>query len=111
MATNTPTRTETSRTVPGGPTSGRSPERQDEGSGGAMKWVLAAVAAVVLAVILFFALGGDADIDAEPGSVDVDAPSLDVDVDGPDIDAEAPDIDVDPGSVDIEDGNAEADAG
>lgn len=75
-------------------------------------WVIAAIAAIVLAIVLFFAIGGDADVDVEPGSVDVDVDSgsVDGDVDAPDVDVEAPDIDVDPGSVDVDDAEAEADA-
>jgi hypothetical protein len=74
-------------------------------------WMLVALAAIVVVGGLFFALGGDADVDVDPGSVDVDAPSADVDVDAPDVDVESPDVDVDPGSVDIDDADAEADAG
>ena len=74
-----------------------------------MPWILGILAVVALVIVLFFALGGDADADGEPG--DVDLPELDVDVDAPDVDLEAPDIDVDPGDVDIEEGDAEAEAG
>jgi hypothetical protein len=72
--------------------------------------VLGLIAAIVIAVVLFFALGGDADVDSDGGDIDVEAPQTDVDIDPPEIDAEAPDIDVDPGELDIEEGDAEADA-
>jgi hypothetical protein len=85
-------------------------------------WILIGVLVVAaIAAILFFALGGDADVDTQGGDVDIEAPETDVDVDAPDIDAEAPDVelpevdieggDVDPGDVDVEEGDAEADAG
>ena len=77
-------------------------------------WVIGLIVAAVVIIALFFALGGDADVDAEPGSVDVEAPDVDADVDAPDVDVEAPDVDVDvdaePGSVDVDDADAEADA-
>lgn len=76
-------------------------------------WVIGALVALAIVIGLFFVLGGDADVDAEPGSVDVDPPALDADVDAPDVDVESPDVDVDvePGSVDVDDADAEADAG
>lgn len=103
MATPTTPTTDTTRTAPGH----RDPNRDPKG-GGAAKWVIGLIAAAVVAIVLFFAFGGDADVDTEPG--DVDLPAADVDVDAPDIDAEAPDVDVDPGSVDVEEGDAEAEA-
>lgn len=66
-----------------------------------MKWLLGALAVAALVVIGFFALGGDADVDTNPGSIDIEAPEIDADVDAPDIDV---DVDIDPA-------NAEADAG
>jgi len=89
-----------------------------------IKWLVAALAVTALVIIGFFALGGDADVDLDPGNVDIDAPSLDVDVDAPDVDVDLPDVDVDApaididapdvdiegGDIDITDADAEADA-
>ena len=74
---------------------------------------IGALAVLAVAIILFFVLGGDADVDVEPGDVDVEVEpgAVDADVDAPDVDVEAPDVDVDPGSVDVDDADAEADAG
>jgi hypothetical protein len=95
----------------------REPDKRRTGLG----ILIAVLVAGAIAVLLFFALGGDADVDTEGGDIDVEAPETDVDVDAPDIDAEAPDVelpevdieggDVDPGDVDVQEGDAEADAG
>lgn len=92
-------------------TSGSTPLEREQSGGGLPGWLialLALLALVVIALILFFALGGDADVATEPGSVDVETPDADVDVDAPDVDVEAPDVDVDPGDIDVEDGDADA---
>jgi hypothetical protein len=44
---------------------------------------------------IFLMLGGDADVDFDPGH-------LDVDFDAPKVDADAPSVDVDPGRLDID---------
>ena len=78
---------------------------------GLRTWLLVALAVAALAVIAFFALGGDVSTDTEGRfDVDVQTPQVDVDVEPPQVDVEAPDIDVDPGDVDVEQGDAEADA-
>lgn len=64
-------------------------------------WLLAIVAAVAVAVVLFFALGGDADVDVDGGDIDVQTPDVDTDIDAPNVDAD----------VDINEGDADADAG
>lgn len=63
-------------------------------------WLLALLAAIAVAVVLFFALGGDADVDTDGGNVDVQTPDVDADVDAPNVDAD----------VDIDEGDADADA-
>ncbi len=66
-----------------------------------------------LAVAVWFALGGDADVDTE-GQFDVDVPAVDADVEAPDVDVEGgdlPEVDVEGGDlpeVDVEGGDAEA---
>ena len=85
-------------------------DRPNDGSPKWIGWVIGLLLVAALVIALFFAFGGDADVDTEPGSVDVEAPSSDVDVDAPDVDVESPDVDVDPGSVDIDPADAEADA-
>ncbi|CAN5595353.1 hypothetical protein BH18ACT1_BH18ACT1_00210 [soil metagenome] len=70
---------------------------------GKWRWVLLAVLALItVAVVAFFALGGDADVDTEGGDVDVEVPDVDADVNAPDIDA---DVDTSDGG----DADAEAD--
>lgn len=64
-------------------------------------WLLALVAAAAVAVVLFFVLGGDADVDVDGGDVDVQTPNVDTDVDAPNVDAD----------VDVNEGDADADAG
>ena len=70
-----------------------------EGSKKGLWIVLAILAVIAIAVIAFFALGGDADVDTEG---DLQVPETDVDIEPPDVDA---DIDTEEG------GDAEADAG
>ncbi len=106
---------------PGGASSIKSNESNDM-----WKWVAGLLALIAAVVLAFFLLGGDADIDAEPG--DIELPAVDADVDAPDVDVETPDtdielpdvdVDVDPGSVDtegdlevdVDEGDAEAEAG
>ena len=96
--------------IPNEPRGATSLKASDNGGGGPLKWLLPLLAALALAVVLFFVLGGDADVDVDSGDIDIEAPDVDADIDAPDVDLEAPDVDVDPGSVDIEDGDAEADA-
>lgn len=68
-----------------------------EGSKRGLWIVLAILAVIVIVVVAFFALGGDADVDSEGG--DIDLPETDVDVEPPDIE----------GDVDAEEGgDAEA---
>ena len=77
----------------------------EPGEHGRRRWMWVAVGLLVLAglaVILFFALGGEADVDVDGGDVDITPPAVDADVNAPDIDVEAPDIDVDPGGVDVD---------
>ena len=50
--------------------------------------LLAALVALAIAVIAFFALGGDADVDTEGGDVDVEVPDVDADINPPDVDAD-----------------------
>lgn len=78
--------------------------------GGAWGWIVGLIVATVVVIALFFAFGGDADVDTEGGDIDVEAPAVDADVDAPDVDVESPDVDVDPGSVDVDPADAEADA-
>ena len=75
-------------------------------------WVLAAVAALVIVVVGFFALGGDADLDIDNGNIDIEAPAADLDVEAPDIDVDLPsvDVDVESGDIDVEEADVEADA-
>jgi len=104
---NQDTDTQTTRTAAGA-TSLKA--RQDDNNSW-IKWLLGALAVAALVIVAFFALGGDADVDLDPGNVDIDLPNVDVDVDAPDVDVDMPDVDVDGGGVDIKDGDAEADAG
>lgn len=50
--------------------------------------LLAVLVVLAVAVIAFFALGGDADVDTEGGDVDVEAPDVDADINAPDVDAD-----------------------
>lgn len=84
-------------------------DHDDNGSNSWLKWLLAALVLLALVIGAFFVLGGDADVDVDPGDVDVTAPDVGVDVDAPDVDVEAPDVDVDPGDIDVDDASADAD--
>ena len=65
-------------------------DRPNDGSPKWIGWVIGLLLVAALVIALFFAFGGDADVDTEPGSVDVEAPSSDVDVDAPDVDGAPP---------------------
>ncbi|WP_420451710.1 hypothetical protein [Ilumatobacter sp.] len=96
------------RRAPGGATP---IDGNDSDGGGFPKWLLWLLGLLsIVAVVIggFFLLGGDADVDVDPG--DIEAPDVDVDVDAPDVDVTTPDVDVDvdPGDVDIEGGDADA---
>ena len=58
-------------------------------SGKKWPWILLALLALIaIAIVAFFALGGDADVDTEGGDVDVEAPDVDADINAPEIDAD-----------------------
>ncbi|WP_420451801.1 hypothetical protein [Ilumatobacter sp.] len=91
---------------------GATPLRPDGDDGGRPKWLVPLLAIAAIAVLViggFFVLGGDADVEVDPG--DIEAPDVDVDLDAPDVEITTPDVDVDvdPGDVDVEEGDAEAD--
>jgi hypothetical protein len=93
-----------------GATTATRPARDEGKKRSIWRWLLPLlVLLALLAVALFFLLGGDVDTDTQ-GDFDVDVPKTDIDVDAPDVDVEAPDIDVDGGSVDVKDGDAKANA-
>lgn len=68
----------------------------NDGGSNWWKWLLGLLLLLALLALLFFALGGDADVDSEGGDIDVEAPEVDADIDAPDVD------------VDVDEGDAEA---
>lgn len=101
-----------------GATAARPTGDRDDGGNNWWKWLVALIIAIVIAIALFFALGGDADVDVEPGEapeVDIDpgeAPDVESDIEAPDVDVESPDvdIDVDPGDIEVDEATADANA-
>lgn len=59
-------------------------DHDDDNSNGWWRWLFAALVVIGLVIGAFFALGGDADVDVDPGDIDIEAPDI-----------EAPDVDVD----------------
>jgi hypothetical protein len=101
---------------------GRDPGRDPDRGSNAWVWVVGLLVLVALVIAAFFLLGGDADVDTEPGSVDIEMPQTDVDVNAPDVNVESPDItmpevnieggEFEPGGLEVNPApEAEADAG
>jgi hypothetical protein len=82
--------------------------RNDNGGSNWWKWLLALLVIAGLVIGGFFLLGGDADVDVDPGQIE--APDVDADLDAPDVDITTPDVDVDvdSGDVDVQEGDADA---
>jgi len=97
-------------TTPDGAHAAGDPKRRRGGPG---PWIVALLVLAAVAAALWFALGGDVDVDTE-GQFDVDVPAVDAEVDAPDVDVEGgdlPEVDVEGGDlpeVDVEGGDAEA---
>ncbi len=99
MVSQTPMHNPSNDPGPTDPLGSRRPYERDRGRS-PWAWIIGAVVVVAAVVGLFFALGGDADVDVDGGDVDVQTPDIDADVDAPNVDAD----------VDINDGEADADA-